>query len=854
MTTFLCLSSVFAQNSTKELNGDWQFRQKGATLWREAKVPGTVHGDLQRTGQIAEPYYRVNERYAQWVDKSDWIYRHTFKASEEEAFAKSLLMRFNGLDTYADVMLNDEKILSTDNMFRTWDVDVTHKVKTGDNELVIHFKSPIKQGLKELKAYGFTLPGGNDQAVNGGLDKNDLVNCFIRKAPYHFGWDWGPRFVTSGVYRPIELIVQNSARIDNIYYRQDAVSAKKAEITVITTIEALENQTLDLKITDKETGESFLEQQVTVKKGSNIIELPMTITKPRLWWTNGLGKAELYHLNASLFASNTNIDNKCETIGVRSLEFIAEKDEIGVSCYFKLNGKPIFIKGANHIPNDLFVDRMTDEVYDKEIADAKDANMNMLRVWGGGIYESDYFYKRCNEEGILIWQDFMFACSMYPNIDSFYKSVEAEAIDNVKRLRNNPCIALWCGNNEIDGAWNNYVENSGWGWKEKMTKQQRAQSWYAYRHIFKEILPNVVAEYDNRSYRHSSPMTSDKKVTASATTLTDGDIHYWGVWHGKKPFESYHEVLGRFMSEYGFQSFPEMRTIAQYAQKEDYDIESEVMKSHQRSSIGNGTIAEYLDKYYKTPNNFEDFIYIQQVLQAEGIGMAIEAHRHNMPHTMGTLYWQINDCWPVASWSSVDYYRRWKALHYFARRTFEPLILTSKVVDNNLQVSFVNDKLEGIKDVEVTVKVINANGETSFENSWKQNVNANSVTRAISEPLSSLFNNKEQFIVVRAHKNGKKIAESIFYPTKIKDMTLAKCEPKIDVKVIDGVAHIEVSSDKLVKNIWLDFPNQEGFFSNNYFDVLPNEHIEITFTPKKGEKFDATEEISYKAINNLEYK
>ena len=848
-------SLLSAQNTTMNLNGEWQFRQVGTTLWHDAKVPGTVHTDLLRNDLIPEPYYRVNERYAQWVDKCDWEYNHTFTVSEADALAQELTMRFNGLDTFAEVTLNGEKILISDNMFRIWDVNVTNKIQAGENTISIVFRSPITEGIALLNEFGYPLPANNDQSIIGQLNEAEQVSPFIRKAPYNFGWDWGPRFVTSGVFRPIEIIVQREARIDNIYYRQDKVTKSKAELVAIVTINALKDETVDLKVTEIENSHNYLTKSIELKEGENIIELPMKITKPRLWWTNGLGKAELYNLQASLSVGGKVLDTKDETIGLRSLKLVTEKDATGVSCYFELNGVPVFMKGANHIPNDVFVDLMTDEVYDKEIADAKDANMNMLRVWGGGIYENDYFYKRCNEEGILVWQDFMFACSMYPNNDHFYKNVEAEAIDNVKRLRNHPSIALWCGNNEMDGGWSEFDKNGGWGWKERYNETQRKEIWYAYDKIFNKILPGVVAEYDNRVYRHSSPMTSKPEIHATAKTTDDGDIHYWGVWHGKEPFENFHKVLGRFMSEYGFQSFPEMRSIAQYAIPADYAIESDVMNAHQRSAIGNSTIAEYLRMYYKTPDNFEDFIYLQQVLQAQSIGTAIEAHRHNMPHTMGTLYWQINDCWPVASWSSVDYYRRWKALHYFARNTFEPLILTAKIIDENLQVSFVNDELKATKGVEVTAKVIDVDGNVKSTKTWKQNINANTVTLAMREPAKDLFTSANEFIVVSATKDGQKIAQTIFYPTKIKDMSLPTVVPTIKVaEGENGVVNIEVSSSKLVKNIWLDFKDQEGFFSDNYFDVLPGESVKVTFTPKEGTKFNSKESIQYKHLSTLSYE
>ncbi len=848
-------SLAVAQTTTTNLNGEWEFRRVGTTLWEDATVPGTVHTDLIRNKKIADPYYRVNEYYAQWVDKCDWEYRHTFTVSEADATAESLTMRFNGLDTFAEVTLNGRKILSADNMFRTWDVDVTHNIVAGENAISIIFESPIRHGLEMLNSYDYATPANNDQAANGGLNPEETVCAYIRKAPYHFGWDWGPRLVTSGVYRPIEIIAQRGARIDDVFYRQDKVTASKAQITAVVTIDALANQELTLNIKEQGASKNFATKKVSLTIGENVVEVPMSISKPRLWWTNGLGEAELYTMVASLDNEGATVDSAEDTIGVRSLELVTEPDAAGVSCFFRLNGVPVFMKGANHIPNDLFVDRMTEEVYDKEIADAKDANMNMLRVWGGGIYESDYFYQRCNEEGILVWQDFMFACSMYPNDDHFYKSVEAEAIDNVRRLRNNPCIALWCGNNEMDGGWSEYDPKGGWGWKERYNDAQHKEIWYAYNHIFNEILPAVVAANDNRTYRHSCPMTSDPKVHATPKTVNDGDIHYWGVWHGVEPLENFHKVLGRFMSEYGFQSFPEMRSIAQYAIPEDYDIDSEVLLSHQRSAIGNATIAKYLEMYYPIPDNFEDFIYIQQVLQADAIAMAIEAHRHNMPHTMGSLVWQINDCWPVASWSSVDYYRRWKALHYSIRRTFEPMLLTAKIIDENVQVSFVNDGLKPVKNVEVTAVVMNPAGEISSQKSWKQSVNANTATLALREKASTLFTDKNEFIVVTAKAEGKQIARCIFYPTKMKDMTLPVIEPTVKVTPIEGGAvEVEVTSTQLSKNVWLDFKGQEGFFSDNYFDVLPGESVKVTFTPKDGATFDASEKIQFKTLNTLSYK
>lgn len=850
----LIVSLCMAENlKSFTLNTGWTFKSSEGTNWKPAVVPGTVQSDLLRNGEIPEPYYRLNEHYIQWVDKQDWIYKTEFNFDEKLDDYDKIYLNFSGLDTYADVYLNNKKILSADNMFRTWEVSVKNLIQCGKNELLIYFHSPIKRGLKLLNDYGYTLPAINDQAMNGGLKQEELVSPFIRKAPYHFGWDWGPRIVTSGVFRPIRLLLQKGNVIKDVYYRQDKVTSDKAIITACITIDGVVDDRTEVRIKNEETGEVYASQVVNCRAGVHEFELSMKINKPRLWWCNGLGKQELYKLSAEIVKDDIVVASHKETIGLRSLQFIEKKDKYGLSCYFELNGVPVFMKGANHIPNDLFVDRMTHEVYDLEIEGAAQANMNMLRVWGGGIYEDDYFYRKCDEQGILVWQDFMFACSMYPESKEFYESVYREAIDNVKRLRNHPCIALWCGNNEIDVAWSEYQENVGWGWKEKMNKVQREQCWRAYTKLFKEILPNVVSQYDNRAYRHSSPMTSNPYISASYNTLDDGDIHYWGVWHGKEPFENYHNVLGRFMSEYGFQSFPEMKSIVQYALPDDYNIESDVMKSHQRSPIGNKTITEYMSKYYNVPSNFEDYIYLQQVLQAEGISTAINAHRQNMPHTMGSLYWQINDCWPVASWSSMDYYRRWKALHYFVRKAFEPFLLTSRVEEGKIILSAVNDRLSTLKNVEYVCDVVDLNGRKIKNLRLIKDTKANAVTKVFELELNKLNISNNQFVIFRAYNGNLEIGSHIYYPYKIKDMELPIAEPKIQLKQEgDGTIKLVIESPKLIKNLWLDFEGKEGFFSDNYFDVLPGNSIEIEFKTRSNYSLEDLKKcLKYKSISCL---
>ncbi|MDX1285215.1 MAG: glycoside hydrolase family 2 protein, partial [Draconibacterium sp.] len=652
----------------QEIKNNWSFRQVGETEWMEATVPGTVHTDLLNNGKIEDPYYRLNEHDLQWIDKVDWEYKTTFEIDENTFQRDKIILDFKGLDTYADVSVNGKTVLEADNMFREWEVDVKEILKPGENELHIIFRSPINEGIKKYDAQGYVIPvSGNDLAEIGQVEGGKMVSIYTRKAGYHFGWDWGPRLVTSGIWRPIYIKAWDEAQIKNLHIIQNEVDENNARFTAQFEIDAVDKSKATLKV--KTDSLVLASAKVELEKGISVYSIDFEIENPKLWWTIGLGDPHLYNITGEVEIKGRKVNSETR-IGIRTLEFVREKDEDGTSFYFKLNGHPVFMKGANYIPNDVFLPRVSDENYKTVIETAKNSNNNMLRIWGGGIYENEIFYDLCDEAGILVWQDFMFACAMFPGDDAFLENVRQEAIDNVKRLRNHPCIGLWCGNNEILAAW------KGWGWEktEREKNEENADKiWQAYVDIFHKTLPEVVEEYDpQRSYWGSSP-SSGLGIQAD---LINGDEHYWGVWWGKEPFETYATHLPRFMSEYGFQSFPEISTVRKYAIPEDYDIFSDVMKSHQRSSIGNGTIEYYMLKEYNRPKDFESFLYVNHVLQAEGIKFGLEGHRRAMPFCMGSLYWQINDCWPVASWSSTDYYQKWKALQYYVKKGFSQVLVS----------------------------------------------------------------------------------------------------------------------------------------------------------------------------------
>jgi beta-mannosidase len=834
---------VHARPLEHDISGDWQFREAGSGDWLPATVPGTVHTDLLANGKIPDPFYRTNERDLQWIDKKDWEYQTTLDLDAATLAQSHVELCFLGLDTYADVYLNDALILQADNMFRSWTADIKPHAKVGENPLRIIFRSPIREGLKRLDALGYNPPAGNDQSKNGGLgDKK--VSVFTRKAPYHYGWDWGPRFVTSGVWRRIALRAWSGARIGDLHIVQNSLSADKADLTAVFEIvsDAMGPAVIALHSPDHPAIK--VRAKILLEPGTNLVEIGFTIAHPKLWWSNGLGEPYLYELIGQVATAHGGDRREVRT-GLRTLKLVQKPDADGASFNFELNGVPVFIKGANHVPNDSFLTRVTPAIYEREVRSAADTHMNMLRVWGGGIYEDDVFYDLCDRHGILVWQEFVFACSMYPGDQAFLDSVREEAVDNVRRLRNHPCLAFWCGNNEIDTAWENDVPDGGWGstsdWKSKndFTAAQRDQMWDAYRAIFYKILPEAVDRHDaGRFYWPSSPLAAwdghEKVRHADLTTKQQsGDIHYWDVWWGKKPFADYRSNIGRFMTEYGFQSFPEWRTVQAYAAPGDYDILSEVMQAHQRSSIGNVTIKDYMARYYKVPADFRQFLYVGQVLQAEGIRVAMEAHRARMPYCMGSMFWQINDCWPVASWSSIDYFGRWKAQQYFARKSFARELVSSWLDGDTVKISLVND---GLKDrpALLTLRLMDFHGAVLKTVRQPLTLPANSSVAAYSGPAVVLLGDAAPETVLlhtSLSSDGKNLAEDMLYFRPVKDLALP--QPAITVKVRDmgGEFAIGLASPTLAKNLYLSLDDHDGAFSDNYFDLLPHKTKLVQFKP-----------------------
>lgn len=808
-----------------ELNENWMFKAVDDSIWRSASVPGCVHTDLMNNGIIEDPFYRLNEHNLQWIDKKDWEYKTTFKIDKNVLKKDVVELNFKGLDTYAIVYLNSQLILQADNMFINWELSCKKHLRIGDNVLRIVFQSPINNGLEKRESLGYFLPGAeNDQSELGGVgDKKTCV--FTRKAQYHYGWDWGPRLVSSGIWQGIELNAWNQAKLTDVNIIQKELTENEAILQSEIEIESVEKTEVNIKISIDSV--NVLEQKVSLVEGKNNINIPLKIENPKLWWTNGLGEQKLYNIKIQIADGTKIISSKSKHIGLRTLEVVQNPDSIGKSFYFKLNGHAVFMKGANYIPQDIFLSRVSDEDYENLIKSAVDANFNMLRVWGGGIYEKEIFYNLCDKYGILVWQDFMFACAMYPGNKEFMENVEKEATQNLKRIRNHPCIALWCGDNEILSAWNR------WGWKENVLENQGQNIvdtvWKAYENIFHKILPDVVKKYDpQKLYWSSSPSSGFGKLENGKS----GDNHYWGVWWAKEPFSKYKEVIPRFMSEYGFQSFPELNSIKKYAKKEDWDIYSEVMKSHQRSSIGNVTIEEYMKRDYRNPKDFPMFLYVNHVLQAEGIKTAIEAHRRNMPFCMGSLYWQINDCWPVASWSGIDNYGNWKAMHYFVKKAFNDILVSPDIIGNQLKIYVVSDKLKNTKG-KLKLSILDFEGNELWSEEKQIEISSNSSKIYFDADLEKLLKGIERDgVLLHAeilNSDNELLSENITYFKAVKDLQIQKPEIKFNIEETKNGFIVKLSTDKLAKNLYLRADEIEGRFSDNYFDLLPGKSIEIEF-------------------------
>ena len=827
------VSGVAAQATSRALEAKWEFRAISKTDraelqdWHPAHVPGVVQTDLFKDGLIPDPFYQDNDTRLQWIGLTDWEYRTTFQADAATLAHDHVDLVFEGLDTYADVYVNDQVALHGDNMFRRWRVSVKSLLKTGPNTLRIVFHSPIESMIPKVKALPYILPSVTTN--NTGNEENVATAPYTRKAGYQYGWDWGPRYVTEGIWQPIRVETWDALRIENFHVQQETITKTDAAVNAEFNIEAGRSTPASLEVTyGPLAGTAFpaVRQSVQLVPGLNRISVPIHIANPKLWYPNGYGTQDRYQFSAVVRTGKDIAANAALKTGLRSIELRREVTKTGKSFAFIVNGIPVFAKGADVIPFDSFPNRVTPEIHRQILESARDAHMNMVREWGGGYYESDDFYDICDELGILVWQEFMFGGDMVPGGADFQNSVKQEAIDQVTRLRDHPSIVLWCGNNEIETGWVHWGDRQIF--KESVSATDREKVWTDYVVLFHGILSGVVAQYAAPvPYWGSSPSANFENPPDSQT---DGDMHYWQVWHALAPIEMYTQQFPRFMSEYGFQSFPEMRTIRTFAKPEDMDIRSATMQDHQKNHGGNERILSYMLRWYPEPKDFESFVYLSQVLQAEAIKVGAEHLRRQMPNTMGSLYWQLNDCWPVASWASIDYYGRWKALQYYSKRFYDDVIVSPFRHDGKVDVYVVSDKLQPLNGT-IHTRLLDFSGKVLSEKTQDVQIPAQSSAIYFTADQKELLANADptkSFLVFDLTVGGQQVSRNLIFFDTMHNLDLpkpVKIETSLDKS--NGGYAVTLRSPALARSVFVSFGDLDVKTEDNYFDLLPGEAVTV---------------------------
>jgi len=840
-----------------EINTGWQFHKVGTNDWHNAKVPGCVHTDLLSNKMIPDPFYRDNESKVQWIDKYSWEYKTTFAVDNKTLGRQNIELNFKGLDTFTEIYVNDQHVLTTDNMFIDWSADVKKILVEGNNTLRILFHSPVAMGMLSRDKFDVEAPLGYNLEFVANADW-PAVAPYIRKAAYMFGWDWGPKLTTSGIWRPVFLKAWDNARITDLQMVQGSVTANKAEVSSFITLECASTFEGNLNLSYALNGKSISvgSRPVKLQQGLNEVKIDFSINNPALWWPNGLGDHPVYEFTGSLTMGQNEIDSYKTHSGIRTIKLVQnpEKDG-GKSFYFEVNGIAVFAKGSNYIPSDIFPSRVTDKHYEELITAAAEANMNMFRVWGGGIYENDIFYDLCDKNGIMIWQDFAFAAHS-PDYPEYQESIQREFKENIQRLHNHPCIALWCGNNEIDLLWNllikkyfglelskeasmlssllAYLPPAG-----KVDPKVRDRVMKAYDDIFYKLIPDAIKKYDYNSHDYwpSSPMGGYREPM-TVKIPQSGDAHYY-VAYVNKPFSNILETPSHFFSEHGFQSWPDKKVVYQFTAPDDRDKNSAVMRAHNKALIGNSVLDKYIKMYYKLPKDFDSYIYVTQLVQDACMKLSFETHRRWMPYTMGSLYWQLNDVWPVASWASIDYQNNPKGLYYVVKKAFNPVVVVPSNFKNDFKVNVVSDRRDPFK-AKMEMKILDFSGRQLWSKTVPVNMTANTSTEFYKTSTKELVNKMDTTQIVFSVKlmdGSKLIASNLSYFSSPKDLKLPKPTISKVVAVSDKGYSITLSSDKLVKDLYLN-TEENGQFSDNYFDLLPGEKVTVTFkTKEKVENF-----------------
>ncbi|WP_136689391.1 beta-mannosidase [Halorhabdus amylolytica] len=811
----------------KSLNGRWEFSERDDRTWLDASVPGGVYTDLVNAGEIEDPLRGDTELDVQWVGKTDWTYRRTFTVDAAFLDHERVLLTCEGLDTVATVSVNGTIVGESENMHVGNEFDVREALEAGENGITVEFRSPVEYGTGRMEEYPHEVPYTHYPIEQPGRP-------FVRKAQCHYGWDWGPCLPTMGIYRDIALVGYTDPRITYTTTEQNhREGAVDLDVRVGLDVPRSGEYDLSAAVDDASTAET-----VTLEPGRQAVEMTMTVQDPDLWWPNGYGDQPLSQLEVRVQGEHDQ-DVTTESIGFREVELVVEPDADGTSFYFEINGTPVFAKGANTIPVAPMYGDVTDDRYEHVIRSAAEANMNMLRVWGGGYYENETFYDLCDEYGLLVWQDFMFSCSLYPADEEFLESVEDEVRYQVRRLANHPSIALWCGNNENEEALHNWFGDHD-------AHDRHVDDYEA---LYEETVGATCREEDpSRTFWPGSPSSGPDED--NPYSFQAGDIHYWNVWHEGQPFENYLTTEPRFVSEFGYQSFPSLDSLRTVLEAEDFNPTAPLMEHHQRNPGGNATILSRLASYFRFPFDFEDFVYLSQVQHGLAMKTAIEHWRRRKPTTMGTLYWQLNDLWPVASWASIEYDGKWKAQQYMARRQYAPVLVSfhptfdgddgpenaqaddgqrewGEVTAQTLWLT--SDRPEPVSG-DVMVEIVDVtSGDVLDERTVDVDVDAGESTPLLTVDREELPDGVDtSAVMLRAEYEGPgESYPNVAFFEGYKALELPRTELDIE---IDG-ADVTVESERTALFVELDPGSLIGAFSDNYFHLRPGETRTVTFEP-----------------------
>ena len=793
----------------QKLHDNWKMRKLPGGKYLNARVPGSVYSDLLRNSQMEDPFWRDNEDKAFELAEHDYEYRAEFSVTQKMLNMDRILLRCEGLDTLTEISINNVLIAHTENMHRIWEFDIDKDIlKSEKNEIKIIFYSPVKfvrEADKKIKV------DGSSHCLDGFPQ--------LRKAHCMFGWDWGPRLPDAGIWRDISLVGIKTARIESVYIKQkhkkDSVELD-VSVDIESAVEVLKNGQYSWKIIIKDPKGKAVEFDNSSKR--------IFINNPQIWWPNGYGSQPLYTVKVILLSPRgKELDSWERRIGLRTMTVGRNKDKWGESFAYEVNGVSIFAMGADYIPEDNILSRITPKRTRKLLEQCTAANYNTIRVWGGGHYPSDSFYDICDELGLIVWQDFMYACAVYDLSDEFDKNIRAELADNVKRIRHHASLGLWCGNNEME--W--FVDMGRW----VDTHRQKADYIKMYEYIF----PQLLKELDPQTFYWPASPSSGGSFD-KPNDPDRGDVHYWEVWHGDKPFTDYRNYFFRFVSEFGFQSFPHLKTIESFTLPQDRNIFSYIMERHQRNNAANGKIMNYMYQTFLYPNDFDTLLYASQLLQAEAVKYGVEHFRRNRGRCMGAIYWQLNDCWPVASWASIDYFFRWKALHYYAKRFYQPLMISCHEEGLLTQDPNANHQPQVKAAIEKSFRLCVAN--ETFENKkltvkWqirdtKAKVQKEKTIEVNVPQLSSFWLEKvdvpavkldDEYLSYQLYEGKAIVSEGtvIFSLPKFFHWE----DPKLTYKISGDTITIKAAA--YAKSVEIQNRNQDMVLSDNYFDMNAGE-------------------------------